>query len=134
MTTGMGVPVVRQNRVGPRNQQLPQFPPTHPSAITSPMFRFFRLAFGVMFRLFRRRGSLVLENLVLRQQVSVLKRKNRRPRLAGMDRGLWVAVRQVWPGWEGFAPGGEARNRGGVASSCVPAVLAAQIESQANRE
>ena len=35
---------------------------------------------------------------------------------------------------EGFAPGGEARNRGGVASSCVPAVLAAQIESQANRE
>jgi hypothetical protein len=30
------------------------------------MFHFFRLAFGVMFRLFRRRGSLVLENLVLR--------------------------------------------------------------------
>jgi putative transposase len=64
------------------------------------MFRFFRLAFGVMFRLFRRRGSLVLENLVLRQQVSVLKRKNRRPRLAGMDRWFWVAVRQVWPGWK----------------------------------
>src|ERR1700732_5588550 len=72
----------------------------HPSAITSPMFRFFRLAFGVMFRLFRRRGSLVLENLVLRQQVSVLKRKNRRPRLAGVVRGFWGEVGQVWPGWQ----------------------------------
>ena len=37
-------------------------------------------------------------------------------------------------GMEGFAPGGKASNRGGVASSRVPAVLAVQIESQANRE
>ena len=64
------------------------------------MFRFLRLSFGVLVRLFRRRGSLLLENLVLRQQVSVLKRKNRRPKLTGMDRWFWVAVRRTWSGWK----------------------------------
>jgi putative transposase len=68
------------------------------------MFRFFRLSFGVIVRLFRRRGSLVLENLVLRQQVSVLKRKKRRPRLTGMDRWFWVAVSRMRSGWKASLP------------------------------
>ncbi len=64
------------------------------------MFRFVGLSFAVILRLFRRRGSLLLENLVLRQQVSVLKRKNGRPKLTGMDRWFWVAVSRVWSGWK----------------------------------
>jgi hypothetical protein len=98
------------------------------------MFRFFRLAFGVMFRFFRRRGSLVLENLVLRQQVSVLKRKNRRPRLAGMDRWFWVAVRQVWPGWKASLLVVKPETVVEWHRRAFRRVLAAQIESQANRE
>jgi len=64
------------------------------------MFRFVRLSFGVMVRLFRRRGSLLLENLVLRQQVSVLKRKNGRPKLTGLDRWFWVAASRLWSDWK----------------------------------
>jgi len=64
------------------------------------MLPFFRLAFGVILCVFRSRSSLLLENLVLRQQVCVLKRKNRRPKLTGMDRGFWVAVSRLWSGWK----------------------------------
>jgi hypothetical protein len=64
------------------------------------MFRFCPLLFGVIVRLFRRRGSLLLENLVLRQQVCVLKRRNRRPKLTGMDRLFWVAVSRLWSDWK----------------------------------
>jgi hypothetical protein len=36
-----------------------------------------------------------LEIVALRQQVSVLKRKNARPRLGRWDQVLWVFLRQV---------------------------------------
>lgn len=40
-----------------------------------------------------------LEILALRHQVSILKRKNVRPRLGRWDRGLWVFLRRVWSRW-----------------------------------
>jgi hypothetical protein len=43
------------------------------------MFRVISLFFRAILRLMRRRHSLLLENLALRQQVSVLKRKNPHP-------------------------------------------------------
>ena len=64
------------------------------------MFRFIRLSFGLIVRIFRPRSNLLLENLVLRQQASVLKRKNRRPKLTRLDRCFWIPVRQVWSGWK----------------------------------
>jgi hypothetical protein len=45
------------------------------------MFEFFRLWFGALLRIFHTRRSLVLENLGLRQQLAVLKRKHPKPRL-----------------------------------------------------
>jgi len=64
------------------------------------MFRFLKLSLGVIVRLLRRRGSLLLENLVLRQQLSALKRKNGRPKLTGLDRCFWIAVSRLWSEWK----------------------------------
>ncbi len=45
------------------------------------MFGLFGLCFGAIRRTFRTHRSLMLENLALRQQLAVLKRKHPRPRL-----------------------------------------------------
>ena len=59
-----------------------------------------RLLFGSILRAFRSRSSLLLENLVLRQQLAVLKRKHPRPQIAVVDRLFWVLTRTVWSGWK----------------------------------
>ena len=52
------------------------------------------------FRAFCRRGAdLVIENLVLRQQVTALKKERPRPTLGDTDGAFWAALREVWPGW-----------------------------------
>jgi hypothetical protein len=56
------------------------------------MFNLFTLGFGIVVRLFRSRGQLVLENLALRQQLAVLKRRHLRPRLALIDKLFWVTA------------------------------------------
>jgi len=58
------------------------------------MFNLVRLGFGFLVRLFRSRESLLIENLVLRQQLAVFKRKHSRPRLAVMDKCFWIVVRR----------------------------------------
>src|ERR1039457_6593262 len=60
------------------------------------MLSLFSLWFGALVRLFRHRGSVVLENLVLRQQLTVLKRRDPRPSLSLLDKLFWVAVRRFW--------------------------------------
>jgi hypothetical protein len=54
------------------------------------MFRFVGLWFGVIVRLFRSRQDLLVENLALRQQLSVFQRRDRRPKLAVLDKLFWV--------------------------------------------
>jgi hypothetical protein len=63
------------------------------------MFRFLGLCFGTRVRLLRSRQRL-LENMVLRQQLVVLKRRHRRPRLDRFDRLFWLLVRRCWSGWK----------------------------------
>ena len=41
---------------------------------------------------FRTRRQLAIENLALRDQLGVLKRSVKRPRLTDADRGLWVLL------------------------------------------
>src|ERR1700756_2978627 len=64
------------------------------------MLRFVRLFFGTIVRLFRSHRSFLLENLALRQQLSVLKRRRPRPSLSSFDRVFWVVARRVWSGWK----------------------------------
>src|SRR5713226_5040401 len=47
----------------------------------------------------RLRGNLALENLALRQQLTVLSRCHSRPRLTSVDRFFWVMLRRVWTRW-----------------------------------
>ena len=47
----------------------------------------------------RPQQELALENLVLRQQLAVLKYRHPRPRLTDADRLFWVVLSRLWPGW-----------------------------------
>ena len=49
---------------------------------------------------FKSKTSLVAENLCLRQQLLVLRRKNQRPRLQDSDRRFWILVTRWWPDWQ----------------------------------
>ena len=51
-------------------------------------------------RSLRTRRNLLLENLALRQQLSVLARHRPRPRFPNADRFLWVLLRRSWPRWQ----------------------------------
>ena len=42
----------------------------------------------------------MLENLALRQQLAVFKRKQPRPRLGAMDKLFWVVARRFWAHWK----------------------------------
>ena len=54
---------------------------------------------GALFAALRPRLSLVAENLVLRQQLAILRRVTPRPRLRPIDRAFWVVVSRVWSRW-----------------------------------
>lgn len=45
------------------------------------------------------RRTLLLENLALRQQLVVLKRRHPRPRLSSFARLFWIVARRFWSGW-----------------------------------
>jgi hypothetical protein len=61
-----------------------------------------RLYLDTFARLFCSRRSLMLENLALRQQLAVFKRRHPRPRLTLFGKLFWVAARQVWSDWKKF--------------------------------
>ena len=44
--------------------------------------------------------ELALENLALRQQLAILQRKTKRPKLSKTDRAFWVALCSLWPDWQ----------------------------------
>jgi hypothetical protein len=64
------------------------------------MFNLLFLWFGAIARAFRSRRHLVLENLALRQQLTLLKRPRPRPILGLFDKLFWVVVRRFWLGWK----------------------------------
>ena len=43
--------------------------------------------------------EVALENLALRQQIAIYKRKRKRPRLVGRDRWFWIALSVLWQDW-----------------------------------
>jgi len=48
----------------------------------------------------RPQPELALENLALRQQLAILKRKTKRPNLTKADRAFWVTLSRLWPDWQ----------------------------------
>lgn len=54
----------------------------------------------LLFRaIFRYRSQLALENLALRQQLTVLRCKVVRPRLRHAERAFWVSLARGWDQW-----------------------------------
>src|SRR5262245_4849934 len=49
---------------------------------------------------FKRRRNLALENLALRQQLAVFKRRHPRPKLQPTDRLFWVWLSKLWADWQ----------------------------------
>jgi len=47
----------------------------------------------------RTRSELTLENLALRQQLALLRRRSKRPRFGRLGRLLWVWLSNHWAGW-----------------------------------
>src|SRR5215470_9323560 len=64
------------------------------------MFNFCRLFLGLLARCFRSRRRLLLENLALRQQLAVLKRRQTRPTLLPFDRLFWMLGCRFWSEWK----------------------------------
>ena len=48
---------------------------------------------------FKRISDLALENLVLRQQLVIMKRSVQRPRIRSRDRFFWVLISRIWCNW-----------------------------------
>src|SRR5262245_9975180 len=65
----------------------------------SVVFELFVAIVGALRAAFRPRVSLVAENLALRQQLAVLRRKTKRPQLVPVDRPFWVVLSRIWSRW-----------------------------------
>jgi hypothetical protein len=63
------------------------------------MLTLIRLCWGNVARLFCARRSLLLENLALRQQLVVFKRRRPRPMLNILDKLFWVTAHRIWSEW-----------------------------------
>jgi len=55
---------------------------------------------STLISIFKRRRNLALENLALRQQLAVFKRRHPRPKLQPIDRLFWVWLSKVWSDWQ----------------------------------
>ena len=63
------------------------------------MWIYWRLFLSALRLTGRQRRDLVLENLVLRQQLAVWERSERRPALVPADRRFWSATARHWTAW-----------------------------------
>jgi|SRR5437667_5527698 len=84
------------------------------------MLNIMRLCLGTIARLFCARRSLLLENLALRQQLAVFKRRHPRTRLTFLDKLFWVAARQIWSDWKLYSK--SLNSRVGVGCSRQPSL------------
>ena len=48
----------------------------------------------------RPQSELAFENLALRQQLAIVKRKTKRPKLTHADRAFRIALCGLWPDWQ----------------------------------
>src|ERR1700757_2974434 len=64
------------------------------------MFRYVGFSLGLLTCCLQSHRSLLLENLALRQQLAVLKRKHPRPRMGAVDKIFWVFARRFWGAWK----------------------------------
>jgi len=64
------------------------------------MLRLLRLLFALTTRSLHSRRDLLLENLALRQQLAVLRKRYPRVRFFDSDRLFWIALLRLWSKWK----------------------------------
>jgi hypothetical protein len=80
----------------------------------------------------RTRTDLALENLALRQQLVLLRRRSKRPQFGRRDRLFWVWLSRRWAGWR-EALHRSPRDRDSLASARLPRFLDLEVMPQAGR-
>ncbi len=60
------------------------------------MSKWLKIYLGTLLSAFRTQSELAIENLVLRQQLAILKSRNPRPTLSNSDRLFWVVLSHLW--------------------------------------
>jgi len=68
-------------------------------AMVPAMIGLFVAVVGALRSGFRSRRGLVAENLAVRQQLAVLRRRQRRPQLRRLDRMFWILLSRLWSRW-----------------------------------
>ena len=64
------------------------------------MFHVLGVLIAFCSQFFRSRRDLLLENVALRQQLSIIIRKQTRRRLTLPDKLFWIALSRFWSGWK----------------------------------
>ncbi len=54
----------------------------------------------VMIVMFKLNQQLIIENLALRQQLSIMKQSVKQPKIRKKDRAFWVFLSRFWKGWQ----------------------------------
>ena len=86
---------------------------------------------GALRAALKTRTDLTLENLALRQQLALLRRRSKRPQFGRLDRLLWVWLANQWAGWREVPPR-SPRDRDSLASAGLPRFLDLEVSSRAN--
>jgi hypothetical protein len=92
------------------------------------MLAFLLSSFRLIWLFGKGHQGVVLESLALRQQLSIYKRTQNRPRLAGRDRWFWIALSVVWQDWrQALWVVGSSRHSGALAAGACPPLLGASV-------
>ena len=70
-----------------------------PATFSSMMKTLMTLILSILFGI-EKTTDLALENLALRQQVTIMKRSTKRPRLRDRDRLFWILLSRFWRNWK----------------------------------
>jgi hypothetical protein len=92
-----------------------------------PCSPFYSFGLAPLFRVFFSHHSLLIENLALRQQLAVLKRRHRRPILAASDKAVLGGPSEVLANMEEGFDRRKARNGCALAPRRLPALLATHL-------
>ena len=58
------------------------------------------LLFSIVVLLFKNHSVIAMENLALRQQLSIYHRSKKRPKIRLRDRLFWILVSRYWKKWK----------------------------------
>ena len=54
----------------------------------------------ILYIIFRNHSAIIVENLALKHQISVLKRSAKKPKVKKRDRFFWVLLSKLWNDWK----------------------------------